>query len=461
MAVTINASTSAGLISTADTSGILQLQTANTTALTVDASQNVGIGTSSPTTQLQIFGDGTQPTISLTRGTTGTGKGAIAFGIASANSASIRVNSTANSAANAVMTFAVADSSGTNQDRMVIDTSGNLGLGVTPSTWSTGSALEINAKGNAIWGVGSSNINVLSNAYYNGGFLYASTGAASNYQQASGAHKWLTVASGTINTAITFTQAMTLDASGNLGIGTTTPSSFDGSADNLVVGTTSGNNGITIAAGTSSASTLNFADGTAGGAQYTGYIDYQHSGNYMRFGTNNGTERMRIGSTGDIYWGCTGVVPASMYFTPDANGGSLVSSGSSGTKYVFYFQHNNGTVGYISSNSGGVNYASTSDYRLKNTIAPMTGALAKVALLKPCTYKWNYDNSDGQGFIAHELQEFFPDAVVGQKDEVDANGKIKPQGIDTSFLVATLTAAIQEQQAIIETLKADVAALKG
>ena len=84
----------------------------------------------------------------------------------------------------------------------------------------------------------------------------------------------------------------------------------------------------------------------------------------------------------------------------------------------------------------------------------MTGALAKVALLKPCTYKWNVDGSDGEGFIAHELAEVCPQAVTGEKDAVDANGNIKPQGIDTSFLVATLTAAIQEQQAIIESLKA-------
>jgi hypothetical protein len=90
----------------------------------------------------------------------------------------------------------------------------------------------------------------------------------------------------------------------------------------------------------------------------------------------------------------------------------------------------------------------------------MTGALAKVALLKPCTYKWNIDGSSSQGFIAHELAEIVPDCVSGEKDAVDADGNIKPQGIDTSFLVATLTAAIQEQQALITQLQADVAALK-
>jgi hypothetical protein len=84
----------------------------------------------------------------------------------------------------------------------------------------------------------------------------------------------------------------------------------------------------------------------------------------------------------------------------------------------------------------------------------MTGALAKVALLKPCTYKWNVDGSNGEGFIAHELAQVVPNAVTGEKDAVDEDGNPEYQGIDTSFLVATLTAAIQEQQAIIESLKA-------
>jgi hypothetical protein len=90
----------------------------------------------------------------------------------------------------------------------------------------------------------------------------------------------------------------------------------------------------------------------------------------------------------------------------------------------------------------------------------MTGALARVSELKPVTYKWKADGSDGEGFIAHELAEVVPSAVTGEKDAVNEDGSIKPQGIDTSFLVATLTAAIQEQQAMIEELKAKVAALE-
>jgi hypothetical protein len=102
----------------------------------------------------------------------------------------------------------------------------------------------------------------------------------------------------------------------------------------------------------------------------------------------------------------------------------------------------------------------SSDYRLKHNVQPMQNALAKVAALKPCTYKWIENDTDGEGFIAHELQEVCPHAVTGSKDAVDADGNIIPQGIDTSFLVATLTAAIQEQQTLITTLTTQVVELQ-
>jgi hypothetical protein len=91
----------------------------------------------------------------------------------------------------------------------------------------------------------------------------------------------------------------------------------------------------------------------------------------------------------------------------------------------------------------------------------MTGALDKVVLLKPVTYKWIVDGSDGQGFIAHELAEVCPHAVTGEKDAVDKYGIPVYQGIDTSFLVATLTAAIQELKAIIDTQQEQINSLLG
>jgi hypothetical protein len=118
-------------------------------------------------------------------------------------------------------------------------------------------------------------------------------------------------------------------------------------------------------------------------------------------------------------------------------------------------------VGSISVTTTATAYNTSSDYRLKENVQQMVGALARVVALKPCTYKWKADGSDGEGFIAHELQAVVPDCVTGEKDAVNEDGSIKPQGIDTSFLVATLTAAIQELNAKVEAQAAEIAALKG
>lgn len=128
--------------------------------------------------------------------------------------------------------------------------------------------------------------------------------------------------------------------------------------------------------------------------------------------------------------------------------------------YPIVFFNNSSSVGNINFDNTTTTYATSSDYRLKENIQPMVGALAKVAALKPCTYNWKIDGSDGQGFIAHELAEVVPRCVTGEKDAVDDEGRPVYQGIDTSFLVATLTAAIQEQQAIINQLKARLDAAK-
>jgi len=117
---------------------------------------------------------------------------------------------------------------GTNDiTRMTIDTSGNLGLGVTPSAWGTGSsirALQLNA--GALWNFSTSGLNLIQNGYYDGSnYKYVATAAASQYSQSAGAHSWYTAPSGTAGNAISFTQAMTLDANGYLAIGTTTTTS--------------------------------------------------------------------------------------------------------------------------------------------------------------------------------------------------------------------------------------------
>ena len=204
------------------------------------------------------------------------------------------------------------------------------------------------------------------------------------------------------------------------------------------------------------------------------------------------TERARIMSDGSFLFGKTtaDVTSAGIQFEAGLNYGRFnftkaSASGTGATPAMSFYYAGTG-VGQITNTSTGTAYVTTSDYRLKEDVAPMTGALAKIALLKPCTYKWKSDGSDSQGFIAHELQAVVPDCVVGEKDAValqqveispavtatfDADGnELTPaieavfeerevpqyQGIDTSFLVATLTAAIQEQQTLITALTARI-----
>jgi hypothetical protein len=136
------------------------------------------------------------------------------------------------------------------------------------------------------------------------------------------------------------------------------------------------------------------------------------------------------------------------------------ASGSTAAIQISFLNGSASQVGSITSTGSVTAYVTISDYRLKENVVPMIGALDTIAQLKPVTYKWKIDGSDGQGFIAHELQAVVPDCVTGEKDAVDAEGKPVYQGIDTSFLVATLTAAIQELSAQVTTLQTQVTALQ-
>ena len=105
--------------------------------------------------------------------------------------------------------------------KATLNASGNLGLGVTPSDWSgAGNVFELGSVAGNIAGA-STYLNITSNAYYNAGYKYKTTAAAAYYAQDNGKHIWNTAPSGTAGNAISFTQAMTLNASGNLSIGNT------------------------------------------------------------------------------------------------------------------------------------------------------------------------------------------------------------------------------------------------
>jgi hypothetical protein len=240
------------------------------------------------------------------------------------------------------------------------------------------------------------------------------------------------------------------DASGNVGIGTSSPGS------KLVVQQTS--------------------DTTTGGIAITavdgnGAVISRLNDGGLTF-RNGGLERARIDSSGNLLVGTTAVPnvgltgqfgfsvsPTEVVISKSGSDGLIIRTTAGASNNIRLYNLNN-QVGSVSTTTSATSYVTSSDYRLKNTIAPMTGALAKIAALKPCTYKWNVDGAAGQGFIAHELAEVEPACVTGEKDAVDADGNPQYQGIDTSFLVATLTAAIQEQQAIITALTTRITALE-
>lgn len=241
------------------------------------------------------------------------------------------------------------------------------------------------------------------------------------------------------------------DASGNVGIGTSSPTGIASYPTVDIKGASGG----AIRLGSASVGSYVYTDaagmtvGTAGASPLNLFT--------------NGVERARIDSSGNLLVGTTtNTFVSRLVLNGGASNNTLecVHTGTAST-YNAIFSNGNGGVGSIQTSGSTTSYVTSSDYRLKEAIAPMTGALAKVALLKPCTYKWKVDGSDGQGFIAHELAEVEAGCVTGEKDAVDSEGNPQYQGIDTSFLIATLSAAIQELKAIVDAQAERITALEG
>jgi hypothetical protein len=290
-----------------------------------------------------------------------------------------------------------------------------------------------------------------------------------------------TVSGGTVNGAVTVTGALT--ANGNVVLGDASTDTLNvgnggfvkDASGNVGIGTTSPTNGKLVITGNSvtTAQGIRLTGDTAD-ARFICESATIGAGILGTFSTHpqlfytNSTERMRIDSSGNVLVGKTASSLSTSGFEASAAGMSASNAGASCGDYnrntndgaVINFRRQGSGVGNISVTGSATTYNTSSDYRLKQDIAPMTGALAKVSLLKPVTYKWKSDGSDSEGFIAHELAEVSPQCVSGAKDAVDADGNPEYQGIDTSFLVATLTAAIQEQQALITSLTARITALE-
>jgi len=409
---TINASNTGfgGVITTGDSSGVLQLQTAGTNALYIDGSQNVGIGTTSPANKLEVKGSTANTSIQVTSSaTTSSYPGII---VKSGTQSVYTMSQSADDGTAYLYNQASASLAfGTNNiERMRIDSSGNLLLNSTSNTTFSGAS---GSPKQYIYGgsLGSTLNNTVDT------LTLVNTNANTNYLRF---YQFRNTAGTDWTTATTRISQIT---------DSTLQSYIDFNPVN---------------------------------------------GNYgMAFGTgNSAVERMRIDSSGNVLMGTT-VVNSTGGFAFNANGGTPdirighPTGTSSGTWYAS-FLYNASSIGSISQNgTTAVLYNTTSDYRLKNDVTPIENALSTISQLNPVSFTW-IDGRKDDGFIAHELQEILPNCVTGEKDAVDKEGNPKYQQMDSSGVIPFLVKAIQEQQTLIvsqseliNNLKARIETLEG
>jgi hypothetical protein len=360
---------------------------------------------------------------------------------------------TANGSGSALTFF--TNSSGTPAERMRLDASGNLGLGVTPSAW--GSAYRAEDIGGVLGLTSSVNGDIWYNAYNNGtNDIYKNGGfKASLFRQNNGAFEWhnTNISAPSAGSTITLIQAMTLDASGN-----------------FLVGLTSSTAKFHVTNGASPASRL--IVGAGGGAANTLYSTLA-AGDYVSFETN-AAERARITSGGDLLIGtnaaaCTSKLDV-LQTTAATSGIGCKSTNSNAQCFVawnsdtsgdnifaqFYTETSATSRGSITYNRAGglVAYNTTSDYRAKDILGPVQNPGTTIDALKVYNGKMKGATVERPMLVAHEAQEVTPYAVTGEKDAVNDDGTPKYQQMDVSSLVPLLIAEIQSLRARVAQLEA-------
>jgi hypothetical protein len=219
-----------------------------------------------------------------------------------------------------------------------------------------------------------------------------------------------------------------------------------------------GGGGLLIADGTLTSPSVRFLNDTNTGI-------YQPEADAIGFVTN-GSEKSRINLSGHHFINTTaqlggGTITSflNVASTSATTTNPAITTYRSPTTNTAQINFTNGTApgtvcGTIATSGGSVSYGTNSDYRLKENVKPMANAVEKIKKVNPVTYTWKRDGSQGQGFIAHELQAVFPEAVNGEKDAVDDEGNAVHQSVDASFLIATLVKAVQELSDKVSILEA-------
>ena len=364
-----------------------------------------------------------------------------------------------------------------NTRRALLDSAGNLGLGVTPSAFAFRVAQQIGAAA-SISAAGGSNSSLAefgANRYLNssGNEIYIGNNYATLYQQNNGAHQWFQAASGTAGNVISFTQAMTLDASGNLGVGVTSPSAR--------LHVASGDANVALIA-TSRASGAFIQYNLAASGAGLGYLgassQFMSTGTSSDFGiraeanllfaTGGNTERARIDSSGNLLVGKTSSGTTNIGVESRADGTFIAtkSGSTSATETMVVYSTGASALRFYVSMDGTVNATSIvitaiSDERLKENVRDINTGLDAIMALKPRRFDWRegkgQDKKDVAGFIAQEFETVFPECVNTSKAGADG---IEYKNINHETLIPTLVKAIQEQQALITQLTARITALE-
>jgi hypothetical protein len=370
-------------------------------------------------------------------------------------------------------------------EKLRIDSAGNLGLGVTPSAWGSGyKSIDLNTFGG--WTSTTSAMDLVANGYFNGtNWIAKTTAASSRYVQTSGAHTWKTAASVTAGSTLSYSDLMTLDASGNLGVGTT------GGTDRLYVernfnaSTWVRVNNTDTGSGAAAGVIFKNDIGDHGAISSLSAANSPASSLYMRtfgaypvtFGTNN-TERARIDSSGNLLVGTTTAAGKLTVSTSENTfGGNIAATNASYSSTVLQVQcsrdTSNATYYLIKGSRTGVadvfrvadsgnvtntnnSYGAISDVKLKENIVDASPKLADLMQVKVRNYNMIGDTTKQIGVVAQELETVFPSMVdiSTDRDEEGNDLGTTTKSVKYSVFVPMLVKAIQEQQALIVSLKA-------
>ena len=433
----------------------------------IDSSGNVGIGTSNPTTRLQIGAASNTTTdypLTINNSANNYGVQVGAYGMSNRIYGASTINYDFDIGGVAIFKT-------NNAERMRITSTGNVGIGTSSPSQKLQVAGVVQADAGVV--LGDTNKHYI----YNGGvgqigIRFNDGATALGYmwlKDFGGSTRGMGVTSGRLAFATDSTERMRIDENGNVGIGTSSPLGKLKVVvgDNAPAASGNMNTGVIYESGFG-ARAINFGVNNTAGYSWINAAFSNNSSVADNLVLMTGTtERMRIDTTGNLLVGTTtkptiGGIGAGFQPGVSVAGNTTLTfrTNTTGNYEPMFFYNPNGLVGFIRTSASATSYATSSDYRLKEDWQPMSGSVDRVKALKPVNFAWKLDGSRVDGFLAHEAQAVVPEAVTGTKDAVDAEGKPDYQGIDQSKLVPLLTAALQEALAAIESLTARVTALE-